>query len=318
MANTYEDTRILSINSIDGMLMNGSYLSNVFFKFSGLLKQEKDVLFTEISLQNLQLPVSFYIISVYNRLLNLDVGGTIYTIEFDRGNYNINELITMITGKFVLNGLNNFVITYNMTNGLIKFQNNAEFTFLSSSTCFQILGFTKSQNHTSSLNVLFGEYPVNLLGTLKINVLIPDISIMNYDSKNNKCTNLLASIPKNAGPRGLILWDNTANRKSILKNDTVDGFTLYLLDDNGDFLNMNNTHWTCTIVITIHRVLKEKDNLNLNDVVKTFLDLKPQEDQPEEQTQEIPEEIQQPQEVQSYQPDQNDTLDDILFDNGIF
>ncbi len=171
MANTYEDNRILSINSQDGILNNGTYLSNVYFEFVGLLKKEKDILYTEISMQNVQIPVSFYIVSVYNRTLNLTVGSTTYNIEFDRGNFNVNELITMIKQKFILNGLNNFSITYNITNGLLTFTNNTNFTFLGSSTCFQLIGLTKSVSHSSTSLNLVCEYPVNLLGTLKLNIV---------------------------------------------------------------------------------------------------------------------------------------------------
>ena len=58
--NTYLDSRIISLNSSDAILLNSTYKSWVKFQFSGLLKEEDDILKIELSLVNAQIPISWY------------------------------------------------------------------------------------------------------------------------------------------------------------------------------------------------------------------------------------------------------------------
>ena len=58
----YQDNRIITLNSQDGDKLNGTYLSNINFNFSGLLSDDNNIIRTYITVLNAQFPVSFYII----------------------------------------------------------------------------------------------------------------------------------------------------------------------------------------------------------------------------------------------------------------
>ena len=58
----YQDNRIITLNSQDGDKLNGTYLSNIHFNVSGLLKDDPNLIRSYVTVLNAQIPVSFYII----------------------------------------------------------------------------------------------------------------------------------------------------------------------------------------------------------------------------------------------------------------
>ena len=65
---TYIDSRIIILN---GILLNGSYKSDINFNFTGLIKQEDNIQQIQISLVNTQIPYSFYTINYTNNNLTI-------------------------------------------------------------------------------------------------------------------------------------------------------------------------------------------------------------------------------------------------------
>ena len=113
--NTYLDSRIISLNSSDAILLNSTYKSWVKFQFSGLLKEEDDILKIELSLVNAQIPISWYIINYTNNMFKIKLGNNteqIFTIPV--GNYNANSLITTL--NLLIND-SNFIITISKITG---------------------------------------------------------------------------------------------------------------------------------------------------------------------------------------------------------
>ena len=66
----YQENILITLNSTNGTLRNGTRKSFVDFNFTGLLKDEKDILRSYISILNAQIPVSFYTINYYNNVLD--------------------------------------------------------------------------------------------------------------------------------------------------------------------------------------------------------------------------------------------------------
>ena len=90
--NTNLDSRVISLNSSDAILLNSTYKSWVKFQFSGLLKQEDDILKIELSLVNAQIPISWYIINYTNNMFKIKLGNNteqFFTIPV--GNYKANS-----------------------------------------------------------------------------------------------------------------------------------------------------------------------------------------------------------------------------------
>ncbi len=64
----YQENRLITLNSKDGEKINGTYLSNINFNFSGLLQDDIYLVRTYITVLNAQFPVSFYIIDDNNNI----------------------------------------------------------------------------------------------------------------------------------------------------------------------------------------------------------------------------------------------------------
>ena len=156
--NTYVDSRIISLNSSDSILLNSTYKWWVKFQFSGLLKEEDDILKIELSLVNAQIPISWYIINYTNNMFKIKLGNnTEQIITIPVGNYNANSLITNL--KLLIND-SNFIITISKITGKITFTYNNSFiiyTNIDNSIC-NILGF-ELNNVYNSTNSLTCPYP---------------------------------------------------------------------------------------------------------------------------------------------------------------
>ena len=65
--NIKTDTRLITISSDSATLYNnGDFLSDMYFKFDGMLKDEDDIIYSQISIHTAQIPISFYVVNVYN------------------------------------------------------------------------------------------------------------------------------------------------------------------------------------------------------------------------------------------------------------
>ena len=123
--NTYLDSRIISLNSSDAILLNSTYKSWVKFQISGLLIEEDDILKIELSLVNAQIPISWYIINYSNNMFKVKLGNnTEQIITIPVGNYNANSLITALN---TLINDSNFSITISEITGKLTFTYNTTF-----------------------------------------------------------------------------------------------------------------------------------------------------------------------------------------------
>ena len=63
---SYYENIMVSLNSGNATLMNSTKKSDVRFSFTGLLKEEPDLIRSFVSIINAQIPVSFYTINETN------------------------------------------------------------------------------------------------------------------------------------------------------------------------------------------------------------------------------------------------------------
>lgn len=254
--NTFIENKIINLNSNYATKRNGDFLSNVYFDFKGLIKEEDDIRSISISIQTAEFPFSFYNINVYNNILviGLDANPPV-TLTLTRGNYNANTLITEIQNKLIAAGITSITLTISSITGLLTFtRSSGNFTlYFNGSTCFKILGFDPTINYTSTTSILNAPYPLNLLGTLKLRIASYQLLVNAIDSSVDGNLNILASIPINAGNFGLITYENTNNIQYQLNIKTLDGFDLEIIDDDSNLINFNNTYWTITMLLSIER-----------------------------------------------------------------
>ena len=270
MSSTYIDQRQIILSSDHATLNNGTFLSDVNFKFIGLLQDEADVEEVTIQVQNAQIPFSFYNINVYNNILDITYNLAPYTLTLTRGNYNsttlANEIITQLAG----NAITDITITTSSITGIVTFTRagGLDFTIESTGTLNKTLGFAVGTTYTSVGGVLVAPFPLNLLGLLKLKIASYEIQTGNFDSSVDGTLNVLATIPIEAGSFGLILYDNISNTQSILRNPTLDGFDLKIYGDDENLVNFNNVGWNITLLLSITRRRQEKSNTIFREIVR--------------------------------------------------
>lgn len=268
--NTYEDSRIINLNSANAIKNNGTFLSDVYFPFTGLIKDEPDIVEIKFEILNAQFPYSFYNINIYNNVLKISIDGglTIKTLTLTRGNYNANNLITEIITQLNINSITDITITISAITGCLTFTKaTGNFTIYNNgSTLLNVLGF-ENQDYTSTLSILIAPFPLNLLGTLNLRIISNELSTNTYDSSVNGSYFVLLSVPIEAGNFGLILYDNITQTKSILNNKILNGFDIAILSDDNNYINFNNINWSISIVLTIIRKRIEKTDTTFKDII---------------------------------------------------
>ena len=306
------DSRLISLNSANAYLKNNTtYLSDVIFRFPGLLKKESDIKHVQYQVIDAQIPVSFYNINFTNNVLRYQIASTNFTINVDHGNYNFNSLATNMIAKFLANG-HIFTMTINKQNGVVTFSTiSTSFTFLlSGSTIFSVLGLTANKNSTS-FNLVC-DFPLNLLGITKIKIVSQMFNSYNVDSANNGLSNNLALIPVDQPSFGLIVYENKSNSKYTLRTDVLDEIDLQILDQNNNFINFNNINWELTILLEITREVEQQSTTEMGDILKQqnkilgdLINQQQQANQP----------IEQPEVEQPINPIQTDDLEFFLYSN---
>ena len=297
---TFTETKIINLNSKNSLKSNSTFLSDVYFSFNGLLKDEEDIIERYISIQNAQIPFSFYNINVYNNILKIQIGATVYTLTLIRGNYNATSLITEIQNQLTNNGITDITLGVSSTTGLLTItKTSGSFSLISSgSTIYEALGFVVGTNYTSVSQKIISPYPLNLLGTLRLRICSYELSTSNIDFS-------LITLPIEVGNFGLIQYTNMTNIRVTLNNTSLDGFDISIIDDDNNYINFNNINWTMTFVLDIVRKRPNKTLTRFNEIIQ-------QSQEPEiENNNEEPQENQEEQNNIQEEPNQETVQDDL-------
>ena len=124
------------------------------------------------------------------------------------------------------------------------------FTFLNTSTCFELLGFKDNLSYSSNLLKLTSSICCNTFTIKNIYVSSDNFILNNVDSNNHNRSNIVCSIPV----RGLynsILFYEDSSKHLVYKLDNIVNLHIKLTDQNNNLLDMNDIHYTLTIEITI-------------------------------------------------------------------
>ena len=272
----YQDNLIITLNSASASLVNSTMKSSVNFNFIGLLKEEDDIVRSYISVINAQFPMSFYVITNSNNKLVYNTFAPSQVIELyvPIGNYNAYTLSAKLMALFSANGVS-IVIAVSPQTGIMSFsQSNPLFSIYPYSignTIFSsiapIIGLLP--NVFIAGTYITGAYPVNLLGTKKINIKSSELAINSLSSKALAYNCIIATIPVDYPFFSMISYVNqNALNKNIVKTPTIDTIDIQLTDDNDVLLDFNNLDWTITLCLSIEREEKVKDKTTLKDIVK--------------------------------------------------
>ena len=202
---------------------------------------------------NAQIPVSFYIINYTNNQFRLKLGAgafTTYTVPV--GNYTANSLISAM--KTLVNNAN-FNIVISTINGCLTFSFNAAMIIdntIVNSIGF-VLGFASGTYNDTAFSIT-APYPLNLLGIKALQVRSANLVMNNVSSVQGGMTTLLATIPVDAVPFGMIEYKDVGNNNITIYNDFVDDLDIEIIDgETGAYINFNNADWCITLAFHLTR-----------------------------------------------------------------
>ena len=135
-----------------------SYYNNTY-KFSLNTLEIDEGHYIYLSVVHVSIPYSFYNVHENNNRLEYISNNSGYVINIPVSNYNINQLISYLSSA-----MPSFTITYSNKTNKITFKHSTyDFTILSSSTCYRILGFDENKSYTSYGTILVSSNCINLM-----------------------------------------------------------------------------------------------------------------------------------------------------------
>jgi hypothetical protein len=278
------DTRIILLNSLYStpQKSNGTYqktfLSNVLFNTNGVLENANNILYSTIGIDSCAIAHSFYNINYTNNTLIIQVPVTLvkYTINLRRGHYNIKQLLLELERK--INATLFYVVkslTFDRISGGLSLVLDKDFVFLSSplgSTALETLGFDNVRSYASTNFTLVSEQGVSLIGPKYIKVVSNSLQTNCLSAQSDGSfhqQSILGVIPINSGEYSLITYNNSNDRDPILINTTVNQIDISLMDENSNFLNMNNVEWSLVLRLTSYRNIEFKNAPSITQLIDT-------------------------------------------------
>lgn len=261
------DCKIISLNSEDGIRNNGTYLSKMKFDLPNLITDNKSVVYRQISVLNAQLPFSFYNVTTNYNKLNLTINGVTRNVTISEGNYNSTNLFSSLTTAILAISAQTINFTISNITGLVTMTSTANFSILATSTINKLLGFEENKAYSSTLvgstYTLTSPFPLNLLGTKKLQLRSTILSMSNYSSNNGGLNTLLLTIPVNASPFGMIDYTSVSNSQISFSNTNLDEIDISISDAEDNYLiDFHNQNWTITLAIYEYKIIQQVPNAN--------------------------------------------------------
>jgi hypothetical protein len=241
--NSTKNTCNLYLNSRQALKKINGSTSNCVFDFHNLPIDDGDIY---VSVQTAQIPGTFYNVDSINNLLVYSVNsGANINLIIPSANYNVNTLMSYL--QSVMTG---FTITYNSSTNKYTFTHATNvFTFKSSSTCFELLGFLDNTTYNSSGLSLTSTISVNFF-TIR-NVLIECSNLITVNKTSNildSNPSILVSIPITVSQGSILSYSNVFGLSDrITSINNFASLQIRLLDQDLDLLNLNGAEWTITL-----------------------------------------------------------------------
>ena len=201
-----------------------------------------------ITVLNAQIPSSFYNVnSGNNTLVYNENDGEIQTVTLTPSNYNINTLKAHIVSL-----IPSFNITYSSSSNKLTISHSTyDFTLFSSSTCFELLGFSDI-NHISTTLSLISDNVINLFTVRNLQIASDNFILNNIDAASPNSSNILASIPVSTSYNNIISYANIHDVYSEINNTrNLTNLHIKLTDQDGNVIELNNAHWSLTLLLSI-------------------------------------------------------------------
>lgn len=200
--------------------------------------------YLHLSVVSMVIPYSFFNINTTNNIFRYNlIDGTEVNITIPVGNYNINQLVSYL--KTYMG--NSMTLSYNSITNKITFSNSATSFVLVYTEFLKILGFSTSNFYSTTTT---SPYCVNLFTITNINVEsnLATYNFCNVPSQTNTFS-ILANVPINTQPQGLITYSNLSNYKTNLYAGELSILDIKLKDNRGNLIDLNGCDYTMTLQI---------------------------------------------------------------------
>lgn len=239
--------------------LNGIGSALYFFNDVILAPNDTSIL---VSLVDAQIPMSYYTITSSKNTLDYVENSISYSYSLDTGNTDA------ITLKTDLNtNLNNISCIYSSKTNKYTFSSSNTFSFNSSSTCFEFLGFS-SGTHTAVLNggsyELISDNVVNLAGTKSIYVASNLHNNSGLDSRTGSLSNVLTKIPVNTSSNGILKYTNKSNYKIAISDKHINYIHIMLEDDDREVIDFNGINYSMTLQLDFIKTRLHTENPKFN------------------------------------------------------
>lgn len=202
-----------------------------------------------ISVQTASIPYSFFNCDDFNSKIVYIENSITYTKYIPQGNYNVNTLITALK---ILMGAN-FNITYSSLDNSYTFTNSIyEFQILSSSLCYEIIGFKSGSSYSSVGRSLKSNISINLFTIRNIYISSNNLILNNVNSSTPNNSSILCSIPITSSQGSMISYSNIYDIKNeVYHTNNLNLLHIKLTDQDCDILDLNGVHWSMTLQLDI-------------------------------------------------------------------
>lgn len=202
-----------------------------------------------VSCQCASIPYSFYNCDNFNSKIVYVENSITYIKYIPQGNYNV---LTLITALKTLLG-SNFNIIYNALDNSYTFTNSIyEFQILSSSLCYEILGFKSGSSYSSVSKSLKSNICINLFTIRNIYISSNNFILNNVNSSTPNNSSILCSIPITTSQGSIISYSNIYNVSNELHHtNNLNLLHIKLTDQDGDILDLNGCHFSLTLQLDI-------------------------------------------------------------------
>jgi hypothetical protein len=254
-------SKLFNIGSATGR-MNGDFCSQIQIQLPDLTFHQDHIQNAYLSVIHCEVPNSFYIVNYTNNQIVLN--GVTYVLN--RGNYNVNNFITMLL-SIIPSG---YVMTYSSI--------TTKFTIINASSSFII----NASSNNSTINNIMGLGSIDLNGVAGQPLTLPNVvnfiptQRINFRSNyfkfgcystSDNSNDIFLPLQNSAGQNSIINYNNQTQNKFLIQDRNITTFVIRVTDDIGNNINFNGVNWLMTIQIDIDYLEQPKNN-SFNNIIQ--------------------------------------------------
>jgi hypothetical protein len=240
--------------------LNSTYNSHVKFEFEQAIIFNKRSIKTSCSVLQFSVPNTIYNINETNSYLSISLNGGSYVgYNIPYGNYQVNTFITQLISLIG----SSFSISMNPTNYKLTITHSTyNFIIDGASTIYNIMGFQKNINQSSTANTLTMPYMCNFNGLQNIGIYMDNLGTRNMDSLSKSTGSLIQCVQVDPNATLIQFTNNSSAEKFTIYQNTIDYIEISLKDALGNYINLNNQNWNMTICFSVVRDLERFEYMN--------------------------------------------------------